>query len=147
MMPGVKRSADRSFRKRRLLRLTGTILCLLAMLTAVGGHWLALQSIAWGRMLVNFSRHDSVLLALSKTFDGQHPCSMCLQIRAGQQDEREEPRQRPLERTEPAPEFLPGSEPVVVLGWSPALQLDTPLVSTVRSQFRFAPPKPPPRAT
>jgi len=36
----------------------------------LGGHWLVLQSVAWTRMLADFSRQDSLPAAISKTFDG-----------------------------------------------------------------------------
>ena len=58
--------------------------CLLAaLLTSVGLHWMVVQSAAWAGMLVSFSRQDSLLEAVSKTFDGEHPCEYCMLVDAG----------------------------------------------------------------
>ncbi len=49
---------------------------------AVGLHWILLQCIAWLGMAVVYSDQEgSIVEGLSKTFDGQHPCPMCLAIK------------------------------------------------------------------
>ncbi len=73
--------------KSRFLEMAGCALCLAAMLSSVGGHWAVLQSIAWVCMIGDFSRQDSLRGALSKTFDGEHPCELCLGIEQGQSRE------------------------------------------------------------
>ena len=65
----------------RALKMAGFAACLVAVLAMCGGHWLVLQSVAWGRMIADFSQEDSIGTAIAKTFSGKHPCSMCLQIR------------------------------------------------------------------
>jgi hypothetical protein len=65
-------------------------LLLLACLHLTGGHWAALQGVAWVTMLVDHSREGSVVEAVSKTFDGQHPCPLCLAVADGQEEEREQ---------------------------------------------------------
>jgi hypothetical protein len=64
---------------RPLLRF-GQYLLVLAMFAACGGHWLVLQSVAWSEMIVEYSRTDSLTVAVEKTFDGRHPCGLCQQI-------------------------------------------------------------------
>ena len=49
---------------------------LLAAIQILGGHWLALQSVAWLGMLADYSRGATLITAIEKTFDGEHPCSV-----------------------------------------------------------------------
>jgi len=146
MTPLVFASVLRGTRAGRLFHLAGTLACLLALVITVGGHWMALQSVAWGKMIVDFSRHDSLADALRKTFDGQHPCSLCRRVQQGQQSEREEQRRRPLLRVEHLPEFLPSGEPVLIPRPPRPSLLHTSHPSDLHPQFVPAPPKPPPRA-
>ncbi|MCC7374592.1 MAG: hypothetical protein IT581_08045 [Verrucomicrobiales bacterium] len=62
----------------RGLRLTALTL---ALALSLGLDWAALQTIAWTRMLTGFSQSMSIGQALTQTFDGLHPCTLCLAIR------------------------------------------------------------------
>jgi hypothetical protein len=53
-----------------------------------GGPRLALQTIAWTRMLVAYSQQDGLVRGVTKTFDGQHPCSLCKSIVGSAAQER-----------------------------------------------------------
>jgi hypothetical protein len=66
----------------------GHVLLILALLGATGGHWAVLQTIAWADMLAANLQIDSVSTAITKTFDGEHPCQMCHQISAGKKAEK-----------------------------------------------------------
>ncbi len=57
------------------------VLCL-----ALGLHWALLQGIAWTGMLLSFASEGSVIEAVEKTFDGQHPCELCKKVKEGAQD-------------------------------------------------------------
>jgi len=57
---------------------------IIALSLSIGAHWAALQSVAWASMLIEYSQHASVAKAITQTFDGQHPCTLCKQILAGQ---------------------------------------------------------------
>jgi hypothetical protein len=57
---------------------------------AVGGHWAVLQSIAWVGMAVVYSQSDPLEVALKKTFDGDHPCKLCIVVKHGKQEERKQ---------------------------------------------------------
>jgi hypothetical protein len=70
-----------------LVRL-GHVLLILALLGATGGHWAVLQTVAWADMLAKNLQTESVSVAITKTFDGEHPCKMCKQISAGKQAEK-----------------------------------------------------------
>lgn len=65
-------------------------LVLLACIHLLGGHWLALQGVAWVTMLVDHSQEDSLMVAIGKTFDGQHPCALCKVVDNGQDEERKQ---------------------------------------------------------
>jgi hypothetical protein len=51
-------------------------------------HWLALQSVAWTTMLVTNARQGSLCEAVTKTFDGAHPCKLCHAVSSGQKSEK-----------------------------------------------------------
>lgn len=60
---------------------------LVAAVQLLGGHWLVLQSVAWAGMLVSFAQTETVVVALEKTFDGEHPCDLCQAVQKGQNEE------------------------------------------------------------
>ena len=66
----------------------GHVLLIFALFGATGGHWAALQTIAWADMLTTNLQIESVGTAFTKTFDGQHPCKLCKQISSGRQAEK-----------------------------------------------------------
>jgi len=84
----------------------GCGLCLVAIAATLGGHWLALQSIAWTCMIIDSSRQAPIREAIAMVFDGKHPCSLCLSIREGRQQEQAENKNLPSVRPENAPEYL-----------------------------------------
>lgn len=126
----------------RWITTVGAIVALSAVLAAGGVHWLALQSVAWTRMALDFSRSAGWSVALEKTFDGEHPCRLCVKVKEGR---AKEASQRPSMR-------LP--EPFDILVLSGALVVPTsdrsqPRLSIDRLRPRFdrhtRPPIPPPR--
>jgi hypothetical protein len=112
----------------------------LAVLFSLGLHWSVLQSVAWVGMLINYSRSDSFAEAVTKTFDGNHPCKLCKVVEEGRQAEKKQEATKTetkLElalvaesaRLEPPPAF--------------SFALNLPLAAASRSE---TPPVPPPRA-
>ncbi|MBL9160057.1 MAG: hypothetical protein JNJ70_21425 [Verrucomicrobiales bacterium] len=65
-------------------------LALFAGVHLLGGHWLALQMVAWMGMFAVNSQQGDLAGALEKTFDGKHPCPLCAAVEAGQQKEKEQ---------------------------------------------------------
>jgi hypothetical protein len=61
---------------------------ILAVLSATGTHWLALQSVAWTAMLAENLHSTSWQQAVERTFDGKHPCCLCKQIAAAKKSEK-----------------------------------------------------------
>lgn len=53
------------------------------MCLSLGLHWAVIQGIAWTTMLVSYSQSDGLIQAVTKTFDGQHPCPLCEAVEDG----------------------------------------------------------------
>ncbi len=66
-------------------RVVVVLLCL-----SLGMHWGVLQGIAWTGMLVSNLTGGSVMEAVEKTFDGDHPCPLCLAVKEGQKREKDD---------------------------------------------------------
>jgi hypothetical protein len=77
---------------RRLRRYIVNIFALSAALALVGGHWAALQMVAWTGMLWSYSSEASIITAVEKTFSGQNPCELCKTISKGRSSEQDEPK-------------------------------------------------------
>ncbi len=48
----------------------------------LGAQWTLLQTFAWTAMLANNLRTHSFSQSVSRTFDGKHPCPICMAIAA-----------------------------------------------------------------
>ena len=59
-----------------------------ALVLITGAHWAALQTVAWTTMLANNLCEQSFTEAVSRTFDGEHPCPLCKAIAAGKKSEK-----------------------------------------------------------
>ena len=57
---------------------------------SLGMHWAVLQGVAWAGMFVANLDEGSVTEAVKKTFDGEHPCPLCLAIQEGQKKEKDD---------------------------------------------------------
>ena len=74
------------------LRFIGHAVAAVAMFFVAGGHWGALQTVAWAGMLWNYTQADGSLLSgVQKTFDGEHPCTMCDSIKTAKEKEQSKP--------------------------------------------------------
>lgn len=63
----------------------------LALFLVLGGPWVVLQTVAWTKMVIDYSERSSVPEAFSKTFDGNHPCGLCKKITKAKEGERKSP--------------------------------------------------------
>ncbi len=72
-----------------MLRSFTRLLLVIALCSAIGLQWVAVQSIAWTAMLIENVKFFPVAEALAKTFDGQHPCDLCLVAQTGQSHDRQ----------------------------------------------------------
>jgi hypothetical protein len=123
-----------------VLKRLSKVAVVLSLVCIVGGHWALLQSVAWVGMAVKFSQKEPVAVALKKTFDGAHPCSLCKAVAEGKKSEEKREAQEPITKLEfvSALQFslpTPPEQPLDLTGFL--------ATTTSRSQ---APPSPPPRA-
>ena len=65
----------------------GLVLCMIAGLQLLGCHWAILQTAAWVGMVVDYSKSEGVETGVTKTFDGKHPCQLCLSIAKNKEKE------------------------------------------------------------
>ena len=115
-------------------------LLVLALLFSLGAHWALLQSVAWTTMLAANLSADSLTEAVSKTFDGEHPCELCKKIKAGKQSEQKPERQIELKKFE----FVNINSHFI---FAAPVHFDLlPAVTTIFSDCGHSPPVPPPRA-
>jgi hypothetical protein len=81
-----------------VIRKCGQLLMIVAVLSATGTHWVALQSIAWTAMLAENLHSTSWQQAVTRTFDGKHPCCLCKQIAAAERSEKKSDLQTELKK-------------------------------------------------
>jgi hypothetical protein len=110
-----------------------------ALVLSIGGHWAVLQSVAWVGMTFNFSQDCSFQEALTKTFDGKHPCPLCKLVRAGKKSEAKEEAKMDLKKVDWFSDCIL------------AYEFPSPVRESISPIFRplsraEAPPLPPPRS-
>lgn len=110
----------------------------LVLTLCLGLHWLVLQSVGWLGMFAAFAQTDSLRDALSRTFDGQHPCAVCKFVSQGRRAEQSEPRHTAPTKVDFA---LPFATVALLHPRSEVPSHDPP---TPDSHLREPPPSPPP---
>ena len=118
----------------------GHVLLIVALMAATGGHWALFQTVAWTNMLADNLQTDSLSGALTRTFDGKHPCNMCHEIAAAKKSEKKSDLPnlgKKLEFTSERPAFV-FSAPIHF--YSVATATKAPV------SWSEAPPTPPPLA-
>ncbi len=124
-----------------MLRAIKTTAVLLLVLT-LGLHWTLLQTIAWTGMIVNYSRDGSFSEAVSKTFDGRHPCCLCKAIKQGRAEEKQQQQKQETKPDGKIKLALPEAEFVLL---STACESNLPSVDQWATARSYEPPKPRPR--
>jgi hypothetical protein len=69
------------------------LLVALALAVSIGLHWAFFQSVAWVGMVISYSQQAPLTEALSQTFDGKHPCSICNKIAEAKNNQHKSDRQ------------------------------------------------------
>jgi hypothetical protein len=118
----------------------GKIFVVLALVTMLGAHWTLLQTVAWTTMLADNLHSGSFHDALTKTFDGKHPCCLCKAIAAGKQSEKKTDFSFQSQKLE----FPPLKENFVLI--APAQFEILPLENSAAESFLQKPLTPPPRS-
>jgi hypothetical protein len=70
-----------------LNRFVRILVAVLGCLHLCGGHWGVMQVIAWSNMIIDYSSQDGLIEGAKKTFDGEHPCTMCKAIEEGKKQQ------------------------------------------------------------
>jgi hypothetical protein len=117
----------------------GRAATIVALCLAIGLHWLALQSMAWTTMICEYSKDASLFEAVSKTFDGNHPCALCHAVNSGKNSEKKSEFQAKTVKIDMVCFFPAGPSP------KPFVSFDYMTDSFRLSENRPSPPVPPPR--
>jgi hypothetical protein len=83
------------------------MLAFLAVFQIMGGHWIVLQTYAWGKMAIEYSKTAGFFKGVEKTFDGEHPCDMCKHLQKETQKENSDPVKGELVKLLKQSEILP----------------------------------------
>jgi hypothetical protein len=111
-----------------------------ALCCAIGLQWLALQSIAWTAMIVDYSKQTSLCRAIAKTFDGVHPCSLCYIVNKGKTAEKKSE----LQLLTPKIDIICTKRAITLV--RPFVHFDYATSDFSFSEIGQSPPVPPPRA-
>jgi hypothetical protein len=97
-----------------VLRRAARLSVLASFLVSIGMHTAVLQAVAWAKMTVDFARRDTISVSLEKTFDGRHPCPICVSLKAsgGTSSLAAAPAHSPLFFVPPSASPLAGRVPV-----------------------------------
>ena len=136
-----------------MLRQLGLVLAALAFFSIAGGHWAVLQTVAWAEMLRDYTQKTgSVALAVEQTFDGAHPCELCLQIATAKQQEakvqgdKQKPADQKTAKAEKPDKALPLDKHFSPV-WTAATSLRWDATSPLTGpSHEDQPPTPPPRS-
>jgi hypothetical protein len=107
---------------------------------SLGLHWALLQSVAWVGMVWQYSQTATLGEAISKTFDGQHPCQLCKLVTEGKKSEKKQEAQQPLVKLD----FFLVTSPVNL--YPPGFQYRAQPPAELAAARSEIPPTPPPRA-
>jgi hypothetical protein len=102
----------------------------------LGCHWGLLQSVAWVGMMVNYSCQGSLKDAVSKTFDGRHPCPLCKLVREGRKSEKKPEAQQNVKQID----LFAGQDAPFDFPPLPAAAFPFPLIIASRTDVPLLPP-------
>ncbi len=81
-----------TFDFRQLFNLVAKPALCVAVFALMGGHLAAVQAVAWGNMIRDYTASEgSVLAGVEKTFSGEAPCELCLLVKEARKSESEKP--------------------------------------------------------
>jgi hypothetical protein len=123
-----------------MFRCAGRIATITALCLSIGLHWIALQSLAWTTMVIDFSKRAPLCQAIAQTFDGKHPCSLCHVVNKAKDSEKK-------------PDVQSATLKIDIICAALAYRIDRPFVSyeypltdCFSSRLGHSPPVPPPRS-
>ena len=121
------------------------LLTLTAWLLATGSHWDLVQTLGWGRMIVNYSHAMSLRQAFEKTFAGDTLCGVCEVVQDAKQKQDASGTKTPGSKAPEKIVFVSAPGVLVYASPAPSCVGLVPAVSALHSADRTAPPLPPPR--
>ncbi|MDE1170681.1 MAG: hypothetical protein PW734_05650 [Verrucomicrobium sp.] len=127
---------------RAVLRRFGFTFAFLALFVLAGGHWAVLQSVAWARMVVEYSHEGGLERGVAQTFDGAHLCPLCMKVQQAKKAEEKAPADfaDAKKKADSFPLSLDGVSPAV-----PGTAFAWPRGAAVAAAVRAnRPPVPPP---
>jgi hypothetical protein len=122
-----------------VLGYAGRVLTIFALCCAIGLHWLAIQSIGWTTMLIEYSKRVPLRQAIAQTFDGSHPCALCHAVNAGKKSEKKSDFQSPS----PKIDMICAAHAIRLL--PPFRPFEFAVANFSLTERRRSPPVPPPR--
>jgi hypothetical protein len=123
-----------------VLRCAGRIATILALCCAIGLHWIALQSLAWTTMVIDYSKHAPLRAAIAQALDGSHPCSLCHAVNTGKNSEKKSD----LQSSTPKIDMICVTRAIRLM--PPFRRLDYLTSNFSVCEFRRSPAVPPPRS-
>jgi hypothetical protein len=118
----------------------GRVVTIFALCSAIGLHWLTLQSIAWTSMIIDYSKRGTLCQAIAQTLDGAHPCSLCRVVNNANSTEKKSDLQAPSPKIDMICVWQPASR------LRPFIPFEYTLGEFCFSQIGQSPPVPPPRS-
>src|SRR6187551_1842568 len=122
-----------------MFRCAGRIATITALCLSIGLHGIALQSLAWTTMVIDYSKRAPLCLAIAQTFDGKHPCSLCHVVNKGGNSERKQDVQSSTLKIDMICVALAHRIKL------PFVSCEYPLADCFSSEPERSPPVPPPR--
>ena len=123
-----------------VFRCGARIAMVIALCCAIGLHWLALQSVAWGMMIIDYSKRAPLCQAITQTFDGAHPCSLCHVVSKGKNSEKKH------DLRSPAPKIDMICVPLANRSVPPFVPFEYATGDCFPFELGRSPPVPPPRS-
>jgi len=123
-----------------VLRCIARVITIFALCCAIGLHWIALQSVAWTSMIVDYSKRASLSKAIAQTFDGAHPCSLCHIVSKGKACEKKSD----LQPLTPKIDIICTKRAITLL--RPFVHFEYSASDFSFSEIGHSPPAPPPRS-
>ena len=91
-------------------------------------------------MLANYSRGETLIVAIEKTFGGEHPCGLCKVVKTGRTEEQNQQMMKIMVKLEAVIGMTPQLPPPHGTEWKYLVSLPEFLARSL------APPTPPPQA-
>jgi hypothetical protein len=114
---------------------------IILLVLSLGLHWALLQTMAWTGMLFTYSRDATFRTAIVKTFDGQHPCSLCNAVKSGRAEQKKQDQPQANSSVKLDPGLLWDDFDLIL----PPLPQKFPQPIPLAHSRSEAPPKPRPR--